>query len=308
MAMKELDLRLLSVFDEVYKTRSVSGAADVLDMSQPAVSVALSKLRRHFGDPLFVRTSAGMEPTPLGEGLVRPVREALTALDVVLGHHQAFDPASSHRTFRVCMTDISQLVLLPRLWERLRVSAPHIHIEIVPLSADIGRQLESGEADLALGFMPQLEAGFYQTVLFEQTFVCLVSAHHPRVRKSLSLAQFQREDHAVISSSGAAPLLIDQAIAKQGIQRKVAIKIPNFIGAALVVEHTDLVITIPARLAEVLRDRGELRSFPVPFPLPGYQVKQHWHERYHQDPGSRWLRQVIAELMQAPVRTRKART
>lgn len=306
--MKELDLRLLSVFDEVYKTRSVSGAADVLDMSQPAVSVALSKLRRHFGDSLFVRTSAGMEPTPLGEGLVRPVREALTALDVVLGHHQAFDPASSHRTFRVCMTDISQLVLLPRLWERLRVSAPHIHIEIVPLSADIGRQLESGEADLALGFMPQLEAGFYQTVLFEQTFVCLVSAHHPRVRKSLSLAQFQREDHAVISSSGAAPLLIDQAIAKQGIQRKVAIKIPNFIGAALVVEHTDLVITIPARLAEVLRDRGELRSFPVPFPLPGYQVKQHWHERYHQDPGSRWLRQVIAELMQAPVRTRKART
>lgn len=306
--MKELDLRLLSVFDEVYKTRSVSGAAEVLDMSQPAVSVALSKLRRHFGDPLFVRTSAGMEPTPLGEGLVRPVREALTALDVVLGHHQAFDPASSHRTFRVCMTDISQLVLLPRLWERLRVSAPHIHIEIVPLSADIGRQLESGEADLALGFMPQLEAGFYQTVLFEQTFVCLVSAHHPRVRKSLSLAQFQREDHAVISSSGAAPLLIDQAIAKQGIQRKVAVKIPNFIGAALVVEHTDLVITIPARLAEVLRDRGELRSFPVPFPLPGYQVKQHWHERYHQDPGSRWLRQVIAELMQAPVRTRKART
>ena len=122
-----------------------------------------------------------------------------------------------------------------------------------------------------------------------------------------SLAQFQQEDHAVISSSGAAPLLIDQAIARQGIQRKVALKIPNFIGAALVVEHTDLVITIPSRLAEVLRDRGELRSFPVPFALPGYQVKQHWHERYHQDPGSRWLRQVIAELMQAPVPTKRAR-
>lgn len=305
--MRDIDLRLLSVFDEVYKTRSVSGAAEVLDMSQPAVSVALAKLRQHFGDALFVRTSAGMEPTPLGEGLVRPVRDALSALDAVLGHHQGFDPTSSHRTFRVCMADISQLVLLPRLWERLRRSAPHIHIEILPLSSDIGRQLESGEADLALGFMPQLEAGFYQTVLFEQTFVCLVSAHHPRVRKSLTLAQFQQEDHAVISSSGAAPLLIDQAIARQGIQRKVALKIPNFIGAALVVEHTDLVITIPSRLAEVLRDRGELRSFPVPFALPGYQVKQHWHERYHQDPGSCWLRQVIAELMQAPVRTKRAR-
>ena len=110
-----------------------------------------------------------------------------------------------------------------------------------------------------------------------------------------------------LSERFAAPVLIDQAIARMGLQRKVALKIPNFIGAALVVEHTDLVITIPSRLAEVLRDRGELRSFPVPFALPGYQVKQHWHERYHQDPGSRWLRQVIAELLQAPAPNQRAR-
>lgn len=297
IAMDDIDLRLLSVFDEVYKTRSVSGAAQVLDLSQPAVSVALAKLRRHFGDPLFVRTSAGMEPTPFGEGLVRPVRDALAALGTVLGHSEGFDPATSRRTFRVCMTDISQLVLLPRLWERLRESAPQINIEILPLTHDIGRQLESGEADLALGFMPQLEAGFYQNVLFDQAFVCLVSARHPRVRKSLTLAQFESEDHAVISSSGSAPLLIDQVIERRGIRRKVALKIPNFIGAALVVEHTDLVITIPARLAEVLKGRGALRAFAVPFELPHYQVKQHWHERYHHDPGSRWLRRVITELM-----------
>ncbi|MBK6592388.1 MAG: LysR family transcriptional regulator [Burkholderiales bacterium] len=295
--MNTMDLRLLSVFDEIYKTRSVTGAALALDLGQPAVSVALSKLRHHFDDPLFVRTSTGMEPTPFGEGLVRPVRGVLEALDVVLGHRNDFDPATSERTFRICMTDITQLVLLPRLWETLRVTAPSIHIEIIPLSADIARMLESGEADLAIGFMPQLEAGFYQTVLFDQSFVCMVSAHHPRIRDELTLQHFGSENHAVISSSGAAPLLIDQEIARLGLKRKISLKIPNFIGAALVVEHTDLIITIPARLGDVLRGRGALKTFPVPFQLPQYAVKQHWHERYHQDPGTRWLRRIIAKLM-----------
>jgi DNA-binding transcriptional LysR family regulator len=295
--LNTIDIRLLSVFDAIYKTRSVTGAAAVLDLGQPAVSVALSKLRHHFGDQLFVRTSSGMEPTPFGEGLVRPVRGVLEALDVVLGHRDDFDPASSQRTFRICMTDISQLVLLPRLWETLRVSAPHIHIEIIPLSTDIARMLETGAADLALGFMPQLEAGFHQNLLFTQTFVCMVSAHHPRIKDELTLEQFQSEDHAVISSSGSAPLLIDQEIARLGLRRRISLKIPNFIGAALVVEHTDLIITIPERLGDVLHGRGALLTFPVPFHLPQYEVKQHWHERYHNDPGTRWLRRVIAELL-----------
>lgn len=295
--MDALDLRLLAVFDAIYKTRSVSAAALLLGLGQPAVSVALSKLRKQLGDPLFVRTSGGMEPTPFGEGLVRPVRNVLDALAQVTEHQNRFEPTTSERTFRICMTDISQLVLLPRLWETLRQSAPRIRIEVLPLGLDCAGLLERGEADLALGFLPQLEAGFYQTVLFQQSFVCMASAHHPRIGATLSLAQFEAEDHAVISSSGAAPLLIDQEIARQNIQRRISLHIPNFISAALVVEHTDLIITIPERLAQVLEGRGALRTFAVPFSLPGYAVKQHWHERYHNDAGSRWLRRVIAELI-----------
>jgi DNA-binding transcriptional LysR family regulator len=292
-----MDIRLLAVFEEIYKSRSVTAAAAALDMGQPAVSVALAKLRHQFGDPLFVRTSEGMVPTSLGEGLVRPVRNALEALNALTGHRDRFDPRTSDRTFRICMTDISQLVLLPRLWETLRLTAPHIRIDVLPLSADMARMLESGDADLALGFMPQLDAGFYQTSLFKQTFVCMVSAHHPRIQSELTLQDFATEDHAVISSSGSAPLLIDQELARLGIHRRITLKIPNFIGAALVVEHTDLVITIPERLGEVLKGRGALRTFPVPFQLPGYEVKQHWHERYHNDPGAQWLRRLIAELL-----------
>jgi DNA-binding transcriptional LysR family regulator len=195
------------------------------------------------------------------------------------------------------MTDISQLVLLPRLWETLSVAAPHIRIDILPLSLDIAHQLESGEADLALGLMPQLDAGFYQNVLFSQQFACMVSAHHPRIQHELRLEQYASENHAVVNSSGAAPLILDQEIERLGILRKVALNIPNFIGAALVVEHTDLILTIPERLADVLQGRAAVRIFPVPFKLPQYEVKQHWHERFHNDPGSQWLRRVITGLM-----------
>jgi len=299
--MNTIDLRLLGVFDEIYKTRSVSAAALALNLGQPAVSVALGKLRQQLGDPLFVRTSTGMEPTPLGEGLVPRVRAVLDAVDSVLGHRNNFEPSTSKRSFRICMTDISQLVLLPPLLKTLRASAPGLRIEIFPLSEQTARLLESGEADLALGFMPQLEAGFYQQVLFAQSFSCMVSAHHPRIGQTLSLAQFEAENHVVVSASGSAPLVLDREIARQGIQRNIALQIPNFLGAAFVVEHTDHLITIPQRLGDVLQGRGALRILPVPFPLPSYSVKQHWHERYHHDPGSRWLRGVISQLMSQTV-------
>jgi DNA-binding transcriptional LysR family regulator len=294
--MHTIDIRLLSVFDEIYKTRSVTAAAKALNLGQPAVSIALSKLRHQFEDPLFVRTSNGMDPTPFSVGLARPVREALDALDLVISHRNDFNPMLSDRTFRICMTDISQLVLLPNLWRMLRVSAPAIRIEIFPLSNDTARMLE-GEADLALGFMPQLEAGFYQQLLFRQNFVCIVGTDHPRITDHLSLQQFEAEDHAAISSSGLAPLIIDHEIALQGIKRRIALQIPNFLGAAFVVEHTDLICTIPKRLGDVLQGRGSFRIFPVPFPLPEYAVKQHWHERNHHDQGNQWLRRVIFELL-----------
>ena len=295
--MDTIDIRLLAVFDQIYRTRSVSAAAEALDLGQPAVSVALAKLRHHFGNPLFVRTSSGMEPTPFSEGLVQPVREALGALDTVLAYRSEFDPASSRRRFRICMTDISQLVLLPRLWESLRVEAPGISIETLPMLDDMPQLLQSGEADLAIGFLPQLEAGFYQQTLFSQSFVCMVGRDHPRIAESLDLARYEAEEHAVISSSGAAPMMLEREIERQGIKRRVAMKSPSFLAAAFVVEHTDLVLTTPRRLADVLKGRGAFRVFPVPFALPDYEVKQHWHERFHHDDGNRWLRRLIARLL-----------
>ena len=297
--MNLTDHRLLSVFDEIYKSRSVSRAAAALGLGQPAVSIALAKLRRHFDDPLFVRTSNGMDPTPLSDELVQPIRAALDALGLAMGHRSVFTPAQTQRCFRVCMADISQLVLLPKLWSRLHTTAPGVKIEVIALkdASTTSSWLEAGEADLAIGFMPQLETGFYQQLLFRQRYVVLASADHPRVRNGLSRKQFEREDHAVFATAGTGHQMIDQELARQGIGRRVALTIPNFVGAAFVVERTDLLMIIPGRLAQLLRGRGEFSIFPLPFKMPDYAVKQHWHERYHHDPGNRWLRGLIAELV-----------
>lgn len=295
--MKTIDTRLLQVFNEIYAKKSVSNAALALGLPQPAVSIALAKLREHFANPLFVRTSNGMTPTPLGAELIEPVRTALNAVSAVVDFSTHFDPSTSKRVFKIAMTDISQLILLPKLWERLRLTAPGVGIDVFPLSSDTPQLLESGAVDLALGYVPELEAGFYQQRLFSQHFVCMVSQSHPRIQGKLKLKQYLQEDHAAIVSSGAAPKIIDETLHAMGKERRIALRIPHFLGASFVVELTDLLITIPQRLAEVLQGRGAYVIYPVPFAIPTYEVKQHWHERYHHDAASRWLRGVIADLL-----------
>ena len=295
--MKTIDTRLLRVFNEIYAKKSVSNAALALGLPQPAVSIALAKLREHFGNPLFVRTTDGMVPTPLGAELIEPVRAALNAVSAVVDFSTHFEPSTSKRVFKIAMTDISQLILLPKLWERLRLTAPGVGIDVFPLSSDTPQLLESGAVDLALGYVPELEAGFYQQRLFSQHFVCMVSQSHPRIQGKLKLKQYLQEDHAAIVSSGAAPKIIDETLHAMGKERRIALRIPHFLGASFVVELTDLLITIPQRLAEVLQGRGAYVIYPVPFVIPTYEVKQHWHERYHHDAASRWLRGVIADLL-----------
>ncbi|MBP7116679.1 MAG: LysR family transcriptional regulator, partial [Polaromonas sp.] len=250
--MKTIDTRLLQVFNEIYAKKSVSNAALALGLPQPAVSIALAKLREHFGNPLFVRTTDGMVPTPLGAELIEPVRAALNAVSAVVDFSTHFEPSTSKRVFKIAMTDISQLILLPKLWERLRLTAPGVGIDVFPLSSDTPQLLESGAVDLALGYVPELEAGFYQQRLFSQHFVCMVSQSHPRIQGKLKLKQYLQEDHAAIVSSGAAPKIIDETLHAMGKERRIALRIPHFLGASFVVELTDLLITIPQRLAEVL--------------------------------------------------------
>jgi DNA-binding transcriptional LysR family regulator len=220
----------------------------------------------------------------------------LGLLDGALRHRVTFDPTRSDRAFCLCLTDISQAVLLPTLLNHLKRVAPAIQLEIVPISPDTPRMLESGGADLAIGFMPQLEAGFYQQKLFQQRFVCVVRQDHPRIKSRLSLKQFIEEDHVVVTAAATGHWIVDKALEDKRIARKVSVRLPDFLGLGSIVAGTDLLVTVPERLGEVIRQASKVKLLAPPVELPTYLVKQHWHERYHHDASNRWLRGVVAEL------------
>lgn len=294
--MKRFDLELLLIFDEIYKTKNVTRAADNLGLPQSTVSLGLGKLREHFNDRLFSRTAKGMEPTPRAENAIEDVRRAIQALQHALADQPVFDPAGSNREFRICMTDISEIVLVPRLLNYLREHGPGIRVDISKISPDSPQELADGTVDLAVGFMPHLEAGFYQQVLFDQHFVCLASKHHPRVRDSLSLEAMTAEGHVLVRSSGTGHAIVDKTLAGAGIQRRVVLQLPSFLGVARIVAQTELLAIVPYRYGASMMASEDIRMLPVPLELPSFQVKQHWHERYHADASNRWLRQTIADL------------
>lgn len=294
--MAKLDLDWLSVFVEVYKTQSVSRAAQALGMEQASASLVLTKLRRHFDDPLFCRTSSGMAPTPRAQAIYPDVLEALDRLDKARGGTQAFLPEQATREFRICMTDISEIVLLPKLINHLQASAPSLVIEAEKTSPDSRRRLESGDIDLAVGFMPDLEAGFYQQALFAQDFVCLAASKHPRIGAKLSRKAFSQEGHILVLTTGTGHSVVDKVLAKNKVQRRVVLRVPSFLGVARIVAQTEFLVIVPRQLGQALAEQERVKVLEPPWPLPTYKVKQHWHQRFNLDAGNIWLRKTMAAL------------
>jgi DNA-binding transcriptional LysR family regulator len=297
--MAKFDVELLVIFEEIYKTGSITRAAENLGLAQPTVSIALNKLRHHFGDMLFSRTSRGMEPTPHAQSVIDEVRIVTAAMQNVLRRQVVFDPHQRKHEFRICMTDISEIVLLPTLLNYLKREAPTIRVDVFQISPNTPKQLEDGEVDLAVGFMPHLEAGFYQQKLFDQNFVCLAAEGHPRIGSVITRKSFLDEGHVLVKSSGTGHSIVDKVLAGKGIQRKIVLRVPSFLGVARLVAQTDLLVTVPERFGSATAKEEKIRILAPPIKLPNFSVKQHWHERFHSDPANKWLRQVIAHLFVA---------
>lgn len=294
--MRRLDTELLLIFDEVYKTRNVTRAAANLGLPQSTVSLGLSRLREQFNDRLFSRTSRGMEPTPRAANAIADIRLALQAMQSALADEPVFVPAASQRAFTVCMTDISEIVLLPRMLNYLRTHGPGIKLDVAKISPDSPAELANGTVDLAVGFMPHLEAGFYQQKLFDQHFVCLVSKHHPRVTEALTVDLLRAEGHVLVRTSGTGHAIVDKVLAQADVERNVVLRLPSFLGVARIVAQTELLAIVPYRYGVAMQESEDIRLLAVPVELPSFEVKQHWHERYHADASNRWLRQTIATL------------
>ena len=294
--MAKLDIDWLQVFVAVYRTQSVTKAAASLGLAQAHASIVLNKLRAYFGDRLFSRTSRGMEPTPFAVQIYGDVVASLDRLTSLSNMHVAFDAATVQREFRVCMTDISEIVILPTLLNHLSLHAPGVTIASEHISPDSPKRLEAGDVDLAVGFMPHLEAGFYQQTLFDQDFVCLAAEEHPRIRRRPSRRAFLAESHILVASPGTGHTIIDKVLVQQGYERRVALRVPSFLGVARIVARTEMLVIVPRRLGEALAQQERVRVYPPPLQLPSFAVKQHWHERFHSDSGNAWLRRTLSSL------------
>jgi DNA-binding transcriptional LysR family regulator len=297
MNLYSIDLHLLVVFDALMAEKSVTAAAARIGLSQPAMSNALRRLRDLFNDPLLVRTTSGMRPTARAAALAAPIRQALLQVQSTLQPPQPFVPARSHQTFTVAATDYAELVFLPRLMQRLATEAPGINLSILPVGADVPRAaLETGRVDAVLGPFTEAPPDVHVQRLFAEHFVCLVRTQHPEVREHLTLEQFIALPQVLISARGATPGRVDDALAQQGLPRRVALWVPHFLVVPVVVAQTNLLATLSRRVVQFFVPYLPLRVLPLPLPLPGYDVTLMWHECTHDDPAQQWFRHLLAEV------------
>ena len=297
MELSRLDLNLLLVFHHLLREKRVSAVAAVLGMSQPAVSSALGRLRVSLGDELFLRTQRGMQPTPYALQLAGPVAAALDGLQQALNVRASFDPLVSERRFTLAMTDVGEMYFLPVLMDSLAQTAPGVTLQVVAVtSASLKDDMASGRTDLALGLLPQLQAGFFQQALFRQPYVCLMRQDHPLAgAPELTLADFAAANHVRVVAAGTGHGRVDEALERQGLQRRIRLTVPHYVALGDVLGHSDLLATVPERFAGRVMGPFALTTRPLPLSVDGSVIHQFWHARLHKDPGHQWLRGVVAQ-------------
>lgn len=290
--MSNLDISDLLILKEIHRTGSITQSVDHIGLSQPSISIRLNHLRKHFGDALFVRTSTGMQATPRLEALLPKIELALELLAPNAADTQ-FEPLTSTRTFRLALAHVAHMALLPELIALLNTCAPNLKLESVELGPQTGKQLETGEVDIAIGYPTELQAGIYQQRLLTERYACVARRNHPRVGARLSMKQLLKEEYVSLDAPATVHAKLDKILEERGIERNVKIKICSLLGIDQIITSTDLLAILPARVARALETDASIKMLELPFNLPSYDVCQYWHERYHHEPGHIWLRQTI---------------
>jgi DNA-binding transcriptional LysR family regulator len=295
---RRLNLNLLIALDALLEHGGVSEAAARLGMSQSGLSHALAELRVLFGDDLLVRSGDRMVPTPKAEELREPLALAIRALERVVAGEAQFSPVTSRRTFVVAMRDQFAAVLGPELVLRVRDGAPSVALQVVPYErARLTERLASGTLDLAVGVDPPEADGLKRRLLYREVFVCLVREGHPLGR--MTLRDYAAAEHVVTEAHDGYRGAVDELLAAEGLTRKVVVRVPYFLAAPILVAKTDLVLTVPARVADLYATMLPLRRVDPPGSLRGFDVHAVWHPRFDRDAAIRWLRKCAVDAAAA---------
>lgn len=300
------DLNLLVVFDAMMEERNVTRVGRRIALSQPAVSASLNRLRQALGDELFVRKANRMEPTPRALELAGPVRQALTGIQGALAP-SVFDARTAQRRFRIATNDFASSVLLPRLVERVHADAPDVALRVIAAGESEARlMLARGDVELAIG--PFREAGELESreeLIAPEDFLCVMRRGHPLARRRLTLEAFSEAYQLLVSQGGDDVGFVDHILAEAGLRRRVAVIVPHFLVAPLILARSDLIATLPMRLAESFQELADVVAVRPPFPQPRFCLAMLWLRKQEDDAGLAWVReQLVATASRGPRGTR----
>jgi LysR family transcriptional regulator, transcriptional activator of nodD3 and syrA len=295
-ALADIDLNLLVALDALLREESVTRAASHLGLTQSATSRALNRLRAELDDPLLVRRGPALTKTPLAEKLFPEVVTAIEAVGRVFDARLTFEPARAVRRFTMFASDYAQAVVVPLL-ARLHIAAPGVDL-VVRVAREPERSLADRDAALMIGPTRDALVSLKRQLLFTDRLVVMARAGHPALA-DLTLERYCAASHVLVSPRALRGGIVDDALRARGVERRVALEVPHFLVAPIVVADSDLLVTLPARLAERVAPRLGLATAPLPVETPPIEFMQLWHERDHADAGNAWLRAQVVEAVRA---------
>ncbi|MFM0619762.1 LysR family transcriptional regulator [Paraburkholderia nemoris] len=296
--MTQPDLNFLYIIEALIAERSVSRAADRLGLSQPAVSHALARLRVRFQDDLLVRAGATMLPTPVGEHIAEHATKALAIIRTEILDAKEFDPATTTRTFSVCLSDMGVIVLLPMLLAAMRKQAPLATLRPIQVpSHDLDIALQDDDIDLAIGHLSKVGDTLRQQALFQRRLVGIEQSKGRRKTSTMALSEFVERQHVIVSAQALTTEILDKELRQLGARLQVGVEVPYLLSVPSLVAHSDFIAVIPDELAEIFGKLANLSIFALPIILPPLTVRQFWHPRFQSDAGHRWFRGVVAQSL-----------
>jgi DNA-binding transcriptional LysR family regulator len=296
MNLRSMDLNLLPVLEAVYAERSLTRASETLNITQPAVSNALSRLRTHFEDPLFVREGRGVKPTAMAEALMPAVRDALDRLRAGLEPRSVFEPSRSTRVFNIAARDAGAFLLAPALAAQLEQEAPGVRISWSQVHrAAVATELASGRLDLAIDVADLRGADMERALLLSTPYVCVLAPDHPFADEPLTPERFFELRHIAVSSRREGRSLIEELARTAGRRITPAQRLPHYMPALEIVRRTQLALTAPRPIAE----GSGLALLDLPFDFPAPETVLYWHREYTEDPALTWLRGLIRQAARA---------
>jgi DNA-binding transcriptional LysR family regulator len=297
----KVDLNLFVVFEAIYCEGNITKAASALNLSQPAVSHSLSKLRDHFDDPLFVRQGNEMRPSAVANNVVADVREALRQLQICLAQSKQFEPLTSRKNFTISLHGSLEASYLPPLMKKINKEAPLVNIQSSRRvnRTELENKLASGDIDLAIDALLPVSDNILHTQLEKSKLVVVARKNHPKIKSSLDLALYLAQDHILVSSRSVGTSVEDFELGRLGLQRKVALRCQHTFSACTVITDNNMLVTLTEKTAQMYAKLFDLVIYPLPVDLPDIDVHLYWHTNLDFEPANKWLRNKIIQTTSA---------